>query len=172
MKIMDEKGKLFGKINLIDFVVLVAIVAVVAGVAWKLVGGRVSNAVAESNAVTIRYEVMCSQVDKQIADYCVENYDGQLMSNGELLDGRITACTTAPQTETLVDADGNAVTVPVEGQQMLYFTIECKVAKEANTYTVGSQEVRVGKNHIVKTNLIELSGQVTAMEVVTEADNG
>lgn len=33
-----EKGRLFGKINLIDLLVLVLVVAVVLAVGWKLVG--------------------------------------------------------------------------------------------------------------------------------------
>lgn len=36
MKIIDEKGRLFGKINLIDLLVIVLVVAVVAAVGWKL----------------------------------------------------------------------------------------------------------------------------------------
>ncbi len=40
MKIIDEKGRLFGKINLIDLLVIVLVVAVVAAVGWKLVGKR------------------------------------------------------------------------------------------------------------------------------------
>ena len=52
MKIIDEKGRLFGKINLIDLLVIVLVVAVVAAVGWKLVGkkaaaGDLPGAVAE-----------------------------------------------------------------------------------------------------------------------------
>ena len=36
MKIINEKGKLFGIINVVDLLVLVAAIAVVAGVGYKL----------------------------------------------------------------------------------------------------------------------------------------
>lgn len=36
MKLIDEKGRLFGKINLIDLLVVILIVAVIAAVVWKL----------------------------------------------------------------------------------------------------------------------------------------
>ena len=36
MKLIDEKGRLFGKINLIDLLVVLLIVAVLAAVVWKL----------------------------------------------------------------------------------------------------------------------------------------
>ena len=36
-----------------------------------------------------------------------------------------------------------------------------------NAYAVGTQEIRVGKSHIVKTVNIEVTGYITRMEVVT-----
>ena len=38
MKIIDEKGRLFGKLNLIDLLVIVLILAVVFVAVWKLGG--------------------------------------------------------------------------------------------------------------------------------------
>ena len=38
MKVLDEKGKLFGKINLIDLIVIVVLVLILAAVGWKLAG--------------------------------------------------------------------------------------------------------------------------------------
>ena len=40
MKIINEKGKLFGLINIVDLLVLVAAIAVVAGVGYKLFAPR------------------------------------------------------------------------------------------------------------------------------------
>ena len=45
MKLIDEKGRLFGKINLIDLLVVLLIVAVLAAVAWKLGGKKAAAAV-------------------------------------------------------------------------------------------------------------------------------
>ena len=45
MKLIDEKGRLFGKINLIDLLVVILIVAVIAAVAWKLGGRKAAAAV-------------------------------------------------------------------------------------------------------------------------------
>ena len=44
MKAIDEKGRVFGKLNLIDLVVVLILIALVVGVAWKLLGGKISNA--------------------------------------------------------------------------------------------------------------------------------
>ena len=45
MKIVNEKGKLFGLINVVDLLLLVAVLAVVGAIAWQLFGTQVNNAV-------------------------------------------------------------------------------------------------------------------------------
>ena len=165
MKAIDEKGRVFGKLNLIDLVVGLVLIALVVGVAWKLVGGRISDAVAANNAVTVQYEVLCTNVDRTVANYCMENANGQLMSNGDLLDGYVTGCTMEPYMESTINTEGNTVSYQVTDRQNLRFTIECQVVPANNAYEVGSQEVRVGKSHIVKTSMIEVTGTVTAMTV-------
>ena len=45
MKIIDEKGRLFGKLNLIDLLVIVLILAVVFVAVWKLGGSKAAEAV-------------------------------------------------------------------------------------------------------------------------------
>ena len=47
----------------------------------------------------------------------------------------------------------------------LYFTIEVNTAFSNSTYSVGSQEVRVGIEHLVKTSDIEVEGVVSSLEV-------
>ena len=48
MKIIDEKGRLFGKLNLIDLLVIILLIAAVAAVAWKLVGKKAAETVADT----------------------------------------------------------------------------------------------------------------------------
>lgn len=43
MKIINEKGKLFGIINVVDLLVLVAAIAVVAGVGYKLFAKQIKE---------------------------------------------------------------------------------------------------------------------------------
>ena len=47
MKIINEKGKLFGLINVVDLIVLLLVIAVVGVLATKLLGNRVTEAVVQ-----------------------------------------------------------------------------------------------------------------------------
>ena len=66
MKIIDEKGRLFGKLNLIDLLVIVLIIAVIAAVAWKLVGKQAAETVADTGR-TITYTVTVEDMNREAA---------------------------------------------------------------------------------------------------------
>lgn len=166
MKVIDEKGKLFGKVNLIDLLVVLVILAVIVGVFWKLAGDEVTDVLAPSNGTTLEYEVLCTAIWNDVGTYAAAHADGQLMSNGDLLDGYVTGCTVEPYITTSVDADGNSVAVVEQAKCNLRFTISVALAPSDKNNSVGSQEVRVGRSHIVKTADLEITGTVTSVELI------
>ena len=161
LKVIDEKGKLFGKVNLIDLLVVLVLIAVAAGVFWKIAGDDVTDVLAPSSKTTLEYEVLCTAVWNDVCTYASGHVGGQLMSNGDLLDGYVTGCTVEPYITTSVDSDGNTVAVTDQARSNLRFTISVSLAPSDKNNSVGSQEVRVGKNHIVKTGDLEITGTVT-----------
>lgn len=166
MKVIDEKGKLFGKINLIDLLVVLVVIAVIVGVFWKLAGDKVSDAIAPSTKTVLEYEVLCTAVQADAASSAEAIAVGQkLMSNGSLLNATVTQCTVEPYITTNVDAQGNTVAVTDQARNNVRFTIEAEIASGDLTNSVGSQEVRVGKSHIVKTTEVEITGTVTKVEI-------
>ena len=169
MKVLDEKGKLFGKVNLIDLIVVIVLVLVVVAVGWKVAGGKITEAI-ESNAATVRYEVLCTEIPNEVCEYATTHIGGQLMSNGDLLEGYIVDCVAQPHMIAVADASGNPTQVEDPEFQNLVFTIETQVSEAANAYSVGSQEIRVGKQHIVKTVMLEVTGDIISMEEVTAND--
>ena len=76
------------------------------------------------------------------------------MSMGKPLEGYITGCTFTPDD---TEDDASLCTV--------MFTIECVPVEKDDIYSIGTQEVRIGKPHIVKTYTIEYSGWVYSMEL-------
>ena len=62
MKIMDEKGRLFGKLNIVDFLVLVLLVVVAAALAFKFLGREDPIGTGEKPGLT--YTVRVMEVDR------------------------------------------------------------------------------------------------------------
>ena len=53
MKIINEKGKLFGVVNIVDLLVLLAVIAVAAGVGYKLFAPQIVEATSKQVPMTV-----------------------------------------------------------------------------------------------------------------------
>ena len=58
MKIINEKGKLFGVINVVDLLVLLAAIAVIAGVGYKLFAPQIASVAARQVPMTVTVRVL------------------------------------------------------------------------------------------------------------------
>ena len=163
-KIVDENGKLFKKFNLVDAIVVLLAAIILIAAAWKGVSAVRAAAQERANAQSAHeayeksphliYKVVCDKVPLEVAENCKRQMElpmeeRQLMSNGKSVEGYITECSYEPMGDEYY---------------WLYFTIETLPTVKEGIYSVGSQEVRVGKSHIVKTYNIETTGLVYEME--------
>ncbi len=168
MKLVDENGKLFKKFNLVDAIVVLLVVVILAAIGWKVVGASMTAAeerkaaeLAEQyeSAPHLCYDVVCNSVPKEVAEsfaaqMALPQEDRQMMSNGTPVEGYVVGCRIEPHEE--------------DQLYNVYFQLEALLVDKEGIYSVGSQEVRIGKGHIVKTYNIETSGYIYAMETTGE----
>ncbi len=162
MKIVDEKGKLFGKINLIDLLVVIVLIAAVLFLAVRLTKGSDGNPVNSSTKLT--YTTLVSNVTPEVyaevqRQLATAGGKDQLMASGDLLDGYVTKVESRPHMNYQPDANGAVVPSEETGDNArldLIFTVEVNVVNPI-VNEVGTQEVRVGKTHILKTTHFEFS---------------
>ena len=171
MKIINEKGKLFGFINIVDLLVIVFLLAVIGGVAWKIFGNRISESVeaasAARNGTDITYTVRVSGLRPNVAQEMLEmDYPQQLAINTGLVPNCYITQVTAEPT-TILSVDKNEAWMVEYDRVDLIFTIEGRVEK-GDFITVGSQEVRLGKSHIVKSQFLEASGVIESVQYTRE----
>lgn len=157
---IDEKGRLFGKINIVDLLVILVIIAAAVVLGVKFLGGGEEEPketktliyTARTMEVTQEtYESVCQFVDKQAG------LKDQLLTGDKLLDGYIVDVTATPHVPKNTDAVG--------GETLdLLFTIEATVTDPVLN-AVGTQQVRVGKSHIIKSQHLEFEkGQILTCE--------
>lgn len=161
MKVIDEKGKLFGKLNMIDLLVIIFVIAAVIVVGMKFLGGEDEVVSTTRLTYTVRVTAQSEQVAGRVAEY-VDTASGkrdQLMANDLLVDAYIIDYWTEPTsyhklsngTVEIFDAD------PAEaGLVDICFVIEANVT-DTIMNEVGTQQVRIGKDHIVKTTHLEFA---------------
>ena len=157
---IDEKGRLFGKINIVDLLVILVVLIGIAVVAVKFLAPGSATAV-NPPKTHVTYQVLVEGVQPEVYENIQEHIPGALMASGEFLDGKVTAVTATPHaSEASVSTTGDMLLVPVDSDLLdLVFTIECNVVNPVTT-EIGPQEVRIGKTHIVKTDKFELTNGV------------
>lgn len=163
MKIIDEKGKLFGKFNLIDLLVVLILIAAVLLLAVRFfIPGEEAEPSDDSTKLT--YTVLVSGVTPDIYEEVQRQMAAaggrdQLMASTKMLDAYVTNVTAAPHVNFQSDSNGVVTPSVEQGEHArldLTFTVEAEVS-DPTVNTVGTQEVRVGKGHILKTTHFEFS---------------
>lgn len=180
MKLINEKGKLFGIINIVDLLALLLVLFVCFVVAWQIFGDRIAEqaelAAAEreqeellNSRVKVTYTVRCSTLREPFYDGLLAfGFPQQLAINeGVVADAYIVDAYAEPTIGIVNTDDGQAVTSTYGDREDIILTIEALVLP-TEFIKVGSQEIRVGKSHIVKTQFWEISGLVETMELDTQ----
>ena len=173
MKIV-KNGRLFGKLNIVDVLILLVVIAAVAFLAVRLVGGNGGETITADEPSTqpnLRYTVVCedmplSEAENVVAAVTAADYElkldddstievnpAQIFNSNKFQDAKIVSAEILPQDD---GTDGQHVT--------LSLVIEAAATNTTGSYTVGTQEIRIGRDYTVKTVDVEVLGTVSAME--------
>lgn len=159
MKIINEKGKLFGIINVIDLAVILIIGVLVVGGTRRLKKKPiVSN---ESSKAIITYEVpevRQASVDKVEVGDPIYHYD-----KGEYI-GKIVEVSHVPYID-VVPYEGKWVEAEVPGKYIIKFKIEADVKDSPDFIVAGGEQTRVGAQQRLKNKKIAFFGTVMDMEI-------
>ncbi|MBE6927522.1 MAG: DUF4330 family protein [Ruminococcaceae bacterium] len=154
--------KLFGKggkLNIIDVILIVILIAAVAFVAIRFLSGSHDTlgsdvALSEPN---LTFTVVCEDVDPMLAESILASLD----SPDSVLDGNTISMTRLFNSNKLVDAQ---VVAKDYTDGKLSLTVSGKAVYSNGAFSIGTQEVRIGKIFNVKTLDVEIEGIVYAME--------
>ncbi|MGI6031050.1 MAG: DUF4330 domain-containing protein [Eubacteriales bacterium] len=140
---MDQKGRLFGKISIVDIVIVLAVLVAVAGFAYKMNSGNSTIAVKADTPVTM---VLRMEQVRQFTVDAVRVGDQVYEEHGDLL-GTIVSYETKPAYRTGENGDGTVTYAPVENRYNLYITLE-GVARVSDTgiFLNGSKQFSKGGN--------------------------
>ncbi len=172
MKLMDAKGRIFGRINIIDLLVLIVVIAA----AVMLVGKLKADGGGGGEAMNLRYTVLVYGVEEEVYQSLQSMaLPDQLMADGELLSGQVVSIDAEKSSGKVYNVRPGPRPGGLEYRNEtaptydLTFTIEAGVTNTV-TNEVGTQEIRVGKSHIIKTRNFELeSGVILTCEKLDSA---
>ena len=147
------------KFNIIDGIVVVLIVAVAVLLVMKFSGGETY----EAQYGTIRYTVVAQDQPMEVYEGVQEHVPAALMASGARYDDQ--QIVSAEAKPVLVYSNGEWVEDPSHVD--IFFTIEGTVEiTPVMTTTVATQEIRVGREIILKTEYLEFDPAiVTSVEI-------
>lgn len=164
MKLIDEKGKLFGIINAMDFFVIVLVIAIGAGTYYKFGIMDKTSATAATVPIEYTFEV------KKVRDYMFNN----VKEGDEIFDktsgnsiGKIVEITSSPAKEVSSFADGTGINAEVQDRYDVVFKIEAAGTITSDGYFVNkTYELVAGSKKKIMTKYFEGEGSVK--DILTE----
>ncbi|MBR5471672.1 MAG: DUF4330 domain-containing protein [Oscillibacter sp.] len=148
---MEQKAKRIGKFNVIDIIAVVLILAVVAFAGYKLMNRGGGDTQVEKVKVT--YQVKAEGVPAELYENTKKHLPSKMMASGAYVGGEIVDVEKEPYY--VLGNDGQWVEDPYHVN--LIFTAETEVAGGGIMLSkVGEQEIRVGKQHIIKSEFVEV----------------
>ena len=173
MKFLDEKGRLFGKINLVDLLIILLVLLLIAAVCWRVLGARAPGNVATKadviqadEVVSVRFKVLVSGIN---ADYipALERYakDAAIVRDDYVSVGKIVNFE-KKDVSTFQNSNGDLVPVKQGERYDVTFTVEYTGKMNTNTLIEGKQPLRVGAEYLIRTVFIEIKGYITDVEIL------
>lgn len=159
MKIINEKGKLFGIINIIDLTVLIVLALIIVGGAKRMKSKPiVSN---ESSKAIITYEVSdirMVSVENIVVGDPIYHYD-----KGVYI-GDIIEVEHKPFLEP-VEGNGEWINAEVPEKYVAVFKVEADVRDNPDVIIAGGEQTRVGAQFRLKNKRIAFFGTVLEVDV-------
>ncbi|MBC7106268.1 MAG: DUF4330 domain-containing protein [Firmicutes bacterium] len=160
MRLIDERGRFLGLINVIDLLVVLAVLLAAGGVAYKLLapGGRAATTEVEA-------EILAPRVYPSVAE-SVRPGD-RLVAGSAYTAAEVKAVRTTPARMAMLRSDGTLVLSEDPQLRDLYVTVKGTAKVSGTTLTLAGQELRAGREFYVKSLAYEVKG--TVLRVVLPA---
>lgn len=162
MKIVNEKGKLFGLINIIDLSIIILILLIGSVFVLKSLGtevGPITSSTAEQNlTVTFKSSVKNDEQIKALKE------KDQLISLLKPVDAYIKSISYEVLQVPGTNAEGQQVYSPDPKRKQLTVKFTMKTSAGNGIIRLDSQDICVGKNFTLKTRTFEVPGTVEAIE--------
>lgn len=159
MKILDEKGKLFGIINIIDLaIILILALAIIFGAKRYFTKPDEADLMKDAK---VTFEI--SDVRKITVDNIEVGHE-LYWADRNVSIGEITEVNHIPLTKPL-ELNGQWVNMPVPDKYEVIFSINAKVKDGGDAYWLNGEQVRIGVQYMVKTKYMNMETHIIGLDI-------
>lgn len=163
-KIIDEKGKIFGFINIVDLMVIIVFLGLVAIVAIRIITPQ-KNAPGTSIIDGKKEAYATLYVQNAVPESLETLKPGdKLVANNNFTTAEVVSVESKPADFITTDAKGNAHSVPHPHWLDLIVVVKDKVDKSSPIIKIGTQDARVNYPIILKTQTFEANAKIRSIE--------
>lgn len=168
MKIMDRNGRLFGKISIVDVVVILVVLVMGAAIYYKTHQPQTGSKV---TTTTIVYEMQLQNQPQYMVDALKvgdQMYDKDRSTGGSL--GEILDIQVTPGTKQAELSDGTVAMVPCEGYYNVTLTLQAEALIESDgNYAVNRiYDLGVNSTRNFNTKYAYFVGTISSIELAGE----
>lgn len=165
MKLINDKGKLFGIINPVDLIIVLAVVAIIGAIGMQLFGQKINDAVAPQVDLTAEM-VIVGTPPRLVEEIFRQDLVGQrLIAGNEYMNATIIDVWAEDYVMQAITSDGVIVDATDPSKKDVVIKVTTKVAKGTPNPKIGNQEVRAGRTYIIKTQTFESYGTIRYVEI-------
>ena len=159
MKVIDEKGKIFGLINIIDLLVLAAILLVIGGAAYKMKGQGGSD-----TTRTVRATVLAPALRPEMLTGI--KVGDRMVTGSSFTNVVVKEFKVRPAYMITTNSEGRRVEAVDPYLKDLIVVVEGKTVISGGTINLGGQEIRSSKDYFIKSLDYDFKGMI--LDVVIE----
>lgn len=160
MKIIDNKGKLLGLINLIDLTVLLLIILLVGFGITKTLN---TNSTIVSKTQKLEYKIEINAV-RDITVKAIEVGETLKEFKKNIVIGKIISKDTEDAKETVRTSDGRIVEATIPNKHRITLTVECDANVTDTLISTNGEELLVGKSLFIRGSKFLTSGIIVGVE--------
>ena len=167
MKLIDEKGKFFGLVNVIDLMVIILIIAIIGGIGYKMFSSKINAN--GGNITTEKEYVYVTLYASLVVPEVVENLHigDKLVADNGFTDAEIVSIESKPAAYVTTDSTGKMVLTEHPLWKDVIVVIKEKVNPSSVILKVGKQEVRINYPFILKTQIVEANSKIRGVDSKT-----
>lgn len=178
--ILDEKGKLFGKISIVDILFLIVIVVGIAGAFVVFDKVKHNQVLTENKALvnvsesmdTLEIKLLLKEIRKMSLDAIKPGDDVFEMDTDKYL-GKISRVEPQPAKALLTDLNGKMKYAEVPEKYDVYIYVETPGKQtETGFYTANNQHLVYGSQLGIKSTVVQTVPVIEDIQVTKRAENG
>jgi len=161
MKIIDNKGKIFGLINLIDLIVILVLGLLVVGGGYKVMK-KSPQVITQSEKVIVKVEI--SEVRQPSVDGIKEGDMLYHYDKGQVF-GKIVKKNVVNFQKEAPTSDGRFVLSDVPGKYNVILDVEANATNTTDVVIVGGEHTRIGAQFRLKNKNVAVFSTVLGVEI-------